>query len=387
MKVRTILIICLILPLLFSCDREVLGKVFIQGGMDSASPLVETAMDPDETLEDAVEKRMAEKAYKARVEELSPTTTCVELLSVEDRTLPDEIIVRLETPIINSTELDLSQMEDINASLSSIHDEEKAIKGSVDEINGTLSSIHDEDKAIIGEMNSTLLTIEEGVTSLTSEVKRVEGTLLMMNQNLKGALERPVSVTVESYERKEESPVALSDVVMEETDASITEDNRVVILGIVYAYDTSLSGYSVVGIEEGDTLIIKSEIDGIPVVKIGNEAFIYSSLRGDVVLPSSIKTIGDRAFYRSSKLDGRIYLPSSLETIGEEAFYGCDKIKGDLIIPDSVRIIGDRAFADSGVGKRVYGGKGLLEIGKDVFKGSGIDYSVLLPPISTILGL
>lgn len=387
MKVRTILIICLILPLLFSCDREVLGKVFIQGGMDSASPLVETAMDPDETLEDAVEKRMAEKAYKARVEELSPTTTCVELLSVEERTLPDEIIVRLETPIINSMELDLGQMEDINASLSSIHDEEKAIKGSVDEINGTLSSIHDEDKAIIGEMNSTLLTIEEGVTSLTGEVKRVEGTLLMMNQNLKEALERPVSVTVESYERKEESPVALSEVVMEETDASITEDNRVVILGIVYAYDTSLSGYSVVGIEEGDTLIIKSEIDGIPVVKIGNEAFIYSSLRGDVVLPSSIKTIGDRAFYRSSKLDGRIYLPSSLETIGEEAFYGCDKIKGDLIIPDSVRIIGDRAFADSGVGKRVYGGKGLLEIGKDVFKGSGIDYSVLLPPISTILGL
>ena len=387
MKVRTILIICLILPLLFSCDREVLGKVFIQGGMDSASPLVETAMDPDETLEDAVEKRMAEKAYKAKVEELSPTTTCVELLSVEDRTLPDEIIVRLETPIINSTELDLSQMEDINASLSSLQDEESAIKESVGEIKDTLYSIHDEDKAIIGEMNSTLLTIEEGVTSLNSEMKTIEGTLLMMNQNLKGALERPVSVTVESYERKEESPVALSEVVMEETDASITEDNRVVILGIVYAYDSSLSGYSVVGIEEGDTLIIKSEIDGIPVVKIGDEAFIYSSLRGDVVLPSSIKAIGDRAFYRSSKLDGRIYLPSSLETIGEEAFYGCDKIKGDLIIPDSVRVIGDRAFADSGVGKRVYGGKGLLEIGKDVFKGSGIDYSVLLPPISTLLGL
>ena len=258
MKVRTILIICLILPLLFSCDREVLGKVFIQGGMDSASPLVETAMDPDETLEDAVEKRMAEKAYKAKVEELSPTTTCVELLSVEDRTLPDEIIVRLETPIINSTELDLSQMEDINASLSSLQDEESAIKESVGEIKNTLSSIHDEEKATIDEMNSSLHRIQDGVTSLTSEVKRVEGSLLMMNQNLKEALERPVSVTVESYERKEESPVALSEVVMEETDASITADNRVVILGIVYAYDSSLSGYSVVGIEEGDTLIIKS---------------------------------------------------------------------------------------------------------------------------------
>ena len=173
---------------------------------------------------------------------------------------------------------------------------------------------------------------------------------------------------------------------MEETDASTGEDNRVVILGIVYAYDSSLSGYSVVGVQEGETLIIKSEIDGVPVVKIGEEAFIYSDLRGDVVLPSTIKAIGNRAFY-SSGLEGRLYLPSSLETIGEEAFYGCDKIKGDLIIPDSVRVIGDRAFAYSKLGKRVYGGKGLLEIGKDVFKGSGIDYSVLLPPISTLLGL
>lgn len=383
MKVRTILIICLILPLLFSCDREVLGKVLIQGGMDSASPLVETAMDPDETLEDAVEKRMAEKAYKARVEELSPTTTCVELLSVEERTLPDEFIVRLETPIINSMELDLSQMKDINDSLSSLQDEESAIKESVDEINGTLYSIHDEEKAIIGEMNSTLHRIQDGVTSLNSEMKTIEGTLLMMNQNLKGALERPVSVTVESYERKEESILSQAEDNEEEVVAS--EKEPIVVLGVVYAYDSSLSGYSVVGIEEGDTLIIKSEIDGVPVVKIGEEAFIYSDLRGDVVLPSTIKAIGNRAFY-SSGLEGRLYLPSSLETIGEEAFYGCDKIKGDLIIPDSVRFIGDRAFADSGVGKRVYGGKGLLEIGKDVFKGSGIDYSVLLPPISTLLG-
>ena len=61
------------------------------------------------------------------------------------------------------------------------------------------------------------------------------------------------------------------------------------------------------------------------------------------------------------------------------------------VIPDdysqydlSFKII---VIGDSGVGKRVYGGKGLLEIGKDVFKGSGIDYSVLLPPISTLLGL
>ena len=149
------------------------------------------------------------------------------------------------------------------------------------------------------------------------------------------------------------------------------------------------SGYEVVGYEEGITsLIIPSAIDGVPVTSIADKAFRDSEISGDVVLPKTIESIGDEAFMNSVYLDGKIYLPSSLKTIGERAFYSCNEIEGDLIIPDSVESIGDEAFAYClKLGKGVYGGKGLITIGKDVFMFSGIKKSYLPPAVSKKLGL
>ena len=87
-------------------------------------------------------------------------------------------------------------------------------------------------------------------------------------------------------------------------------------------------------------------------------------------------------------LDGKIYLPSSLNTIGDRAFFGCSSLEGDLIIPDSVESIGSQAFAFCvKLGKGVYGGKGLKNIGHDVFLSSGIKKSYLPPAVSKKLGL
>ena len=87
-------------------------------------------------------------------------------------------------------------------------------------------------------------------------------------------------------------------------------------------------------------------------------------------------------------LDGKIYLPSSLKTIGDRAFFGCSNLEGDLIIPDSVESIGSQSFAFCvNLGKGVYGGKGLRYIGQDVFLSSGIKKSYLPPDLSKKLGL
>ena len=149
------------------------------------------------------------------------------------------------------------------------------------------------------------------------------------------------------------------------------------------------SGYEVVGYEEGITsLVIPSAIEGVPVTSIADKAFRNSEISGDVVLPKTIESIGDEAFMNSVYLDGKIYLPSSLKTIGERAFYSCNGIEGDLIIPDSVESIGDEAFAYCfKLGKGVYGGKGLKNIGHDVFLSSGIKKSYLPPAVSKKLGL
>ena len=70
-----------------------------------------------------------------------------------------------------------------------------------------------------------------------------------------------------------------------------------------------------------------------------------------VLLPDSLTSIGDSAFYYCSGLTN-INLPDSLTSIGNSAFYGCRGLT-NINLPDSLTSIGDSAF---------YGCRGLTEI-------------------------
>ena len=60
------------------------------------------------------------------------------------------------------------------------------------------------------------------------------------------------------------------------------------------------------------------------------------------VIPSSVTSIGDRAFYGCDSLS-EIVIPSSVTSIGKGAFYVCDSLS-EIVIPSSVTSIGDSAF-------------------------------------------
>ena len=62
----------------------------------------------------------------------------------------------------------------------------------------------------------------------------------------------------------------------------------------------------------------------------------------DVTLPSSLTTIGIRAFYGCSAL-ASMNFPSSLTTIGQGAFYGCSAL-ASMNFPSSLTTIGKSAF-------------------------------------------
>jgi len=81
---------------------------------------------------------------------------------------------------------------------------------------------------------------------------------------------------------------------------------------------------------------------GEGVESIGNYAFYYSYPRA-LSFPSTLKTIGDYAFYSSSSLQS-ISFPSSLTSIGSFAFFGCSGLMVDLTIPKKVYSIGAGAF-------------------------------------------
>ncbi|MCM1365236.1 MAG: leucine-rich repeat domain-containing protein [Faecalibacterium sp.] len=79
---------------------------------------------------------------------------------------------------------------------------------------------------------------------------------------------------------------------------------------------------------------------------IGDYAFFdFTSLAGDLIIPDSVISIGERAFYCTYKIkSGNLIIPNSVTSIGSGAFQSCC-LSGDLIIPDSITSISDNAFA------------------------------------------
>ena len=78
------------------------------------------------------------------------------------------------------------------------------------------------------------------------------------------------------------------------------------------------------------------------VTSIGKGAFSYCVSLSEIVIPSSVTSIGDGAFYSCHSLS-EIVIPSSVTSIGDGAFYGCHSLS-EIVIPSSVTSIGHGAF-------------------------------------------
>ena len=89
------------------------------------------------------------------------------------------------------------------------------------------------------------------------------------------------------------------------------------------------------------------ELSGAYSVKEGtriicDSAFSFCSSLSEIVIPSSVASIGDSAFSWCSSLS-EIVIPSSVTSIGDSAFSSCDSLS-EIVIPSSVTSIGDDAF-------------------------------------------
>ena len=82
--------------------------------------------------------------------------------------------------------------------------------------------------------------------------------------------------------------------------------------------------------------------DELPVTGIGAQAFYGNLKLKSLVIPDSVKVIGDGAFVYCGHM-ASLTLPAELTTIGAQAFYSCATLT-ELTLPDTVSIIGDYAF-------------------------------------------
>ena len=402
MKRKLIVILSLVLCFMLSCNEETLDKVFIQGGMDAASPRVIVAVDPDSvhsflegeitTLdkEEIREETALDEKEENQVEKVEEYPSLYSLS-------PDVISgmkAYLDSSLSSQKEEILGYVEEETGSvLSSLSDVEALIDKALDDallyIEGDVKSKIDEElTALKDDVNNSIIENKEQLDTLSEDFKAyletealsyIEARLALLKDEILSSLEK-------SYETKGVDVHYIEDAEIEFERA--TEEDADITLNGIYL-SSGEEGYVVIGYEDGiSSLVIPESIDGVPVVAIGERAFRdCSTLNGDVVLPKSIVAIEKEAFMNADGLNGRIYFPQSLKVISDRAFYGCQSLQGDLIIPDSVETIGDEAFSYCvEIGSAVYGGRGLKSVGRDVFTYSGVTKCHLPLPISLELG-
>jgi hypothetical protein len=78
-------------------------------------------------------------------------------------------------------------------------------------------------------------------------------------------------------------------------------------------------------ISEVEKVTIPEKFNGIPVKRIGNEAFLSCASLTEIIIPNSVTSIGDWAFSGCSNLT-EITIPNSVTSIGTLAFMECNKL-------------------------------------------------------------
>ncbi len=146
----------------------------------------------------------------------------------------------------------------------------------------------------------------------------------------------------------------------------------------------------------GANIVAHSVVDGkcviefdAPITKIPAYAFYKcKNLTGDLVIPNSVKEIGEKAFYDCTGFNGTLTLSNALSVIPEDAFSYCSSLTGDLVIPNSVKEIGNSAFDScTGFNGTLTLSNKLETIGRYAFNNcSGFTGSLILPNSLTTIG-
>lgn len=114
------------------------------------------------------------------------------------------------------------------------------------------------------------------------------------------------------------------------------------------------------------------------VVSIAGGAFdsYYGEETGALVIPNTVLSIGNGAFYHMSLTC--LSLPESLESIGSEAFAYNSNMTGPLVIPQSVTSMGNSVFSHCGFTSLDWQAQ-LTEIPQNCFYGCPFEGTLTLP--------
>ena len=136
-----------------------------------------------------------------------------------------------------------------------------------------------------------------------------------------------------------------------------------------YTYQVTEDGEAafVVNYHGSDTeIVVPEELDGFPVVAIGEGSFNDNDRITSVELPEGIVSIGNIAFFRCVSLE-TVILPEGVTLLDECCFAGCVKLK-NIVIPSTVTEVRRFAFLNCISLEEVAFGEALESIGPGAFQ-------------------
>lgn len=152
-----------------------------------------------------------------------------------------------------------------------------------------------------------------------------------------------------------------------------------------FAYVTFDDGlYIAEYLGDGGTVTIPSEHNGEPIVGIGGYAFAMQSRLERVIIPDSIKTIGENAFSRCFNLTS-VECGDGVENIGTSAFESCLNLTS-VQFGKSVGDIGDRAFYECKKLTSVDLPASVTRVGEETFSACVGLNTVVIPDSVTSVG-
>ena len=141
--------------------------------------------------------------------------------------------------------------------------------------------------------------------------------------------------------------------------------------------EVKITGYN----GKAKRIIVPSEIDGLPVTKIGCDAF-YKVQCESVVLPDSVKILETESFCDCTLR--KIKLSSNLEEIGSYAFMDCISLTS-ITIPDSVIKIECGVFEGCDELEKIKLPNNLEAIPSSIFNGCIALTSITIPDSVTVI--
>ena len=113
-----------------------------------------------------------------------------------------------------------------------------------------------------------------------------------------------------------------------------------------YVFVVSHEGAKIVHYEGHEMAVrVPRHLSGHEVTAIGSGAFMGNETLRDVIIPDTVVSVGDYAFYRCNRLYA-VGMQPGVERIGISAFDACPCL-GQVHVPASVQQVGEQAFVDS----------------------------------------